>query len=640
MENIKTINIEINKPYNDTINAVQGDNSRYLLFNLLDNGVPFNLTNRSVRAWGVKPDNTKVYNDLTIVNAIAGQAKLQLTTQMLAVVGICKLQLEITEWMSILSTIPFTLTVTENIKDNTAVESTNEFSALQVALANADIAKETYINGASALEATYAPRLNTTEKFLTDIMSKIKYVSATDSFDVSDILISAMSDSNISEIDLIGKTYIVTKSIETTKLVRNGKLILKGAGQINIKSGSFIKDIELIMDSLTFTAKEALLVEGMNAKADNVRIKSNGSSVINTIGLHVRGTNLTCFNVLTNIHISYARTGVYIDSTLGWVTATTMNNIRVDNFQEYAFRIGADSGNAQNSQHNISSLIIQDTSDSLEVSNRIGLSVGGTWNNINNIIIFSDRPIGTFIAFQMPSLPSTTPEYLIALLKTTQNNSITNIVMEGNPNCNGVEYLHSLKNVRILRSNKIGTSEAITIESNDIKPLFALSDNPTIVIPSSIQNSMITPGNITYTYANGTIKLKNNTSSTVYFKLYIKIPTNVVSKIKNGKYSTQLVYSKNGDFVMSIRSLTTRLTTESVGRLTIPDGNKLSFYAFENTDLIKTTCDADDLYIEIGYPSIIGNTTAEINAIQFYEQLVPIVNDNNKSWLGTTNLFS
>ena len=478
------------------------------------------------------------------------------------------------------------------------------------------------------------------ESDVSDITNKKEYISAIDSFDVSDLLILAMSNSSVSEIDLIGKTYVVTKSINVTKTIRNGKLLLKSIGQLNIKSGGFVKDMELIMDTPTFTAKEALLVEGMNAKADHVRIKTNGASAINTIGLHVKGTNLTCFNVLTNIHVSYARTGVYIDSTSGWVTAITMNNIRVDCFEEYAFRIGCNSGNYQNSQHNIDGIIIQDGSDSVEAITRIGLSVGGTWNNVNNVITFGDRAVGTFTPFHIPPLTQSTQSYLIGLINTSLSNSINNMVLESVPNCNGLEYLHNINNTRLLRNTKIGVSETFTIPNMDILPLFTLKDMPTIVIPSNIQTNMINTGNVTYTYANGKITIKNNVSSSVYFTLYIKVPTNLVTKLKNGKYSTQLVYSKNGNFTMTCRSLSTRVTTESVGRMATKDGNNLSFYAFENTSAITSLTDTDDVYIEIGYPTIAENTTAEINGFQFYEQLVPIINKNNQSWLGSTNLLS
>jgi len=156
----KTINLEIDKPLYTPIIVKQVDTARWLVFNILSNGVPFSLVGRTVRAWATKPDGTKIFNDLVIVNAANGQAELQLTTQLLAKVGYVSIDLVITEGTSLLSTTIFTLEVGATNRDDSAVISTNEFSALTNALANADNAKQTYINGASALEATYAPRLS------------------------------------------------------------------------------------------------------------------------------------------------------------------------------------------------------------------------------------------------------------------------------------------------------------------------------------------------------------------------------------------------------------------------------------------------------------------------------------------------
>ena len=161
----KTINLEIDKVLYTPIFAKQNDSARYLLFNLLNNGVPFSLVivgrqNATVRVYATKPDGTKIFNDLTVIDAANGQAELQLTTQMLAVVGNVNMELVIYEGTSILSTTVFTLEVQATNRSDSAVVSTNEFSALTVALANADSAKQAYIAGASALETTYAPRLS------------------------------------------------------------------------------------------------------------------------------------------------------------------------------------------------------------------------------------------------------------------------------------------------------------------------------------------------------------------------------------------------------------------------------------------------------------------------------------------------
>lgn len=69
----KVIKLDINKNLYEKIKAKQGDTkSRFLLFQLLDGSMPFNLENRSVRAYMLKPDSTEVFNDL-IINMVLCQ---------------------------------------------------------------------------------------------------------------------------------------------------------------------------------------------------------------------------------------------------------------------------------------------------------------------------------------------------------------------------------------------------------------------------------------------------------------------------------------------------------------------------------------------------------------------------------------
>ena len=175
MKFLRKINLEINKDLYNPIQVKQGDNSRYLLFNLLDNGVPFSLENKTVRVYGLKPDGTKVFNNLTIINAARGLAELQLTTQMLAKSGTLKLELVIYEATDILSTTKFDIDIISCIRDDGAIESTNEFSALTVALAKADEYGEALKQGTENIELIYATELNGVKSSLEDIANKADY---------------------------------------------------------------------------------------------------------------------------------------------------------------------------------------------------------------------------------------------------------------------------------------------------------------------------------------------------------------------------------------------------------------------------------------------------------------------------------
>lgn len=159
--NTKIIKLDLNKRLYDKIIAKQDDTrSRFLLFQLLDGALPFNLSNRSVRAYGVKPDGTTIFNDLTITHSATGFCLLELTNQMLAVAGIVKLELMITEGDKKLTTIPFELEVVKKINSNAAVESSNEFRSLLNALKEIDQWNREFADKSGKLEELYTPRLN------------------------------------------------------------------------------------------------------------------------------------------------------------------------------------------------------------------------------------------------------------------------------------------------------------------------------------------------------------------------------------------------------------------------------------------------------------------------------------------------
>ena len=163
MKFLRKINLEINKDLYDPIKVKQNDTARYLLFNLVDNRVPFSLENKTVRVYGVKPDGTKVFNNLTIVNAQGGLAELQLTSQMLAKSGWLKLELVIYEATDILSTIKFDIDVIASLRDDAAIESTNEFSALTLALKSVQEWEKYFEEESGKIEEKYTERLNNIE---------------------------------------------------------------------------------------------------------------------------------------------------------------------------------------------------------------------------------------------------------------------------------------------------------------------------------------------------------------------------------------------------------------------------------------------------------------------------------------------
>ena len=133
----KVINVNLHQPIYEKLTAKQGDiASRYLLFHLLDGDKPFDLSNKTVRVYAIKPDKTEIFNDLTINDASKGYCTLELTSQCLASAGVVKMELYISQSGKVLTSIPFELEVIACINTVNSVTSTNEFSALEVALSS------------------------------------------------------------------------------------------------------------------------------------------------------------------------------------------------------------------------------------------------------------------------------------------------------------------------------------------------------------------------------------------------------------------------------------------------------------------------------------------------------------------------
>ena len=143
-ETYKKLNIDIYNGTNAIITQVQQDtNSRYLDVFLYDNGLPVDLTDHEVRIYARKPLKSgqeyafEVWNNGEITEPTNGRCQFLLTTQMLAQVGYVELQVEM--WLNnekILSTPIFVMCVTESLRTNGTVESSNEYGALVVLFQN------------------------------------------------------------------------------------------------------------------------------------------------------------------------------------------------------------------------------------------------------------------------------------------------------------------------------------------------------------------------------------------------------------------------------------------------------------------------------------------------------------------------
>ena len=144
MQITRQIVFDIDKSIYTTIDAKQNDiNSRFIEFTLVNNSLPLDLTGHTVKIFAIKTDNTLIFNNTTIINAKEGKVLVELTSQALAVVGSLECELVIYGANnSVLSTKTFTINVIKSIRDDSAIESTNEFTALTQAFSTIQELKE------------------------------------------------------------------------------------------------------------------------------------------------------------------------------------------------------------------------------------------------------------------------------------------------------------------------------------------------------------------------------------------------------------------------------------------------------------------------------------------------------------------
>ena len=118
----KKVNMDLSKSLHNSIQVKQSDNSRYLLFRILDNGVPFELTGKTVRFFGKKPDGKEIYNDMTITSATKGECELRLTSGALSTSGILQLEIEIKENEDVLTTFLLDVDIKKSLRSSSSIQ--------------------------------------------------------------------------------------------------------------------------------------------------------------------------------------------------------------------------------------------------------------------------------------------------------------------------------------------------------------------------------------------------------------------------------------------------------------------------------------------------------------------------------------
>lgn len=162
----------------NTIEVKQGDkDSRVVSAIITADGVPLDLTNKTVTFYAIKPDKTKIFNSTTIKKASAGEIEFKLTTQVLAIEGMVKGELVVfgADGYKLTSAL-FVIDIIKSINDESAIESQNEFTLLADALTKLttwDNQFETKYNG---LEQEYATELTTVTQQLAETVTQIENI--------------------------------------------------------------------------------------------------------------------------------------------------------------------------------------------------------------------------------------------------------------------------------------------------------------------------------------------------------------------------------------------------------------------------------------------------------------------------------
>ncbi len=120
------------------ITAIQGESSsRFLEITLMDGTEKFDLTDKLVQIYLIKPDRKEIYNPVTILDAEKGLCEVELTSQMSNVYGVfndCEIRI-VNSNADILKIKGFKIAIEKGIS-NDYIESTNQFLALDKAMSN------------------------------------------------------------------------------------------------------------------------------------------------------------------------------------------------------------------------------------------------------------------------------------------------------------------------------------------------------------------------------------------------------------------------------------------------------------------------------------------------------------------------
>ena len=191
------INKQINIKQNDT-------NSHKFVINIFNNSLAYDLTGTTARIYFQKADGTKVFLDCVLDNALTGKLSCLLTTQALSYAGLVASEITIYGTAGeILTSVTFNFIVSEVIRDDMAIESTSEFTALTNAL-NAVNDAVLSIPTVEALNVDLQNNIVTGDALDITLKDDITTGDALDITLKDDITTGNITDTNIKDSTIIG----------------------------------------------------------------------------------------------------------------------------------------------------------------------------------------------------------------------------------------------------------------------------------------------------------------------------------------------------------------------------------------------------------------------------------------------------
>lgn len=401
--NTKTIKFDLNKyKLYEKIKAKQGDTkSRFLLFQLLDGSIPFNLKNRSVRAYMIKPDGREIFNDLIVNNYNLGYCTLELTNQVLAAQGIVKIELMVTEGDKKLTSSVFELEVVKSINSEKSIVSTNEFTALLNGLA-ALSEYDNYKNSVKEMEINKANKAEVEEKFIS-VEEKIKNNSEQldNKANKNEVFTMANMGQDIKEAMTGGSVAVVDINTVTDSNVIEGSVgaeCLKGNFTEKSYNEIKIKGIKYSANDLTVSSKDDYIkINGTTTTGGNIKIFFDNPS-LKSGNYYIKLDDILCTDTL-GYKVAYAdgsfTSEAYItNSNVFGLTLEEKTILYLDiyipakktiNYNGYIFMVSQDNASKPYARKYISKIITTDNIKELTTNNPFK---GKKWVTIGDSITY------------------------------------------------------------------------------------------------------------------------------------------------------------------------------------------------------------------------------------------------------------